>query len=143
MTLPIYIPLKDAARKYGLSMRELRKLAESDKIAAATLPDGDVIVNEIELKSPLKKEDLPEYKMHAHLKGEEIGMNEAARKYKIGTVTIYGWVKKGIISIIRREGQKVLINEADVAYCAEVYHSRGGSQGKRIFDRNGLPYKMA
>ena len=143
MTLPTYIPLKDAAKKYGLSMRELRKLAESGKIAAATLPDGDVIVNEIELKSPLKKEDLPEYKRYAHLKGEEIGMNEAARKYNIGPVTIYGWVKKGIISIIRREGQKVLINEADVAYCAEIYRSRGGSQGKRIFDRNGLPYKMA
>ena len=139
MTLPTYIPLKDAAKKYGLSMRELRKLAESGKIAAATLPDGDVILNEIELKSPLKKEELPEYKKHAHLRGIPIWISQAARKYGVPQPTISKWTKKGYIKIIGHDGQKVLIDSADMAYCAEIYRTKQG-RGKWLFNPDGTPY---
>ena len=140
MTLPTYIPLKDAVKKYGVSIRELRRLAESGKIAAATLPDGDVIVSEAEVRQPLKKEDLPEYKKHAHLKGQGIGIAEAARKYSISFSTLQGWVSSGYIHRLGQTGQKVLIDEADIAYCVEIYRLKKGSRGKRLFNPDGTPY---
>ncbi len=36
---------------------------------------------------------------------------------------------------------KVLIDKVDIAYCAEIYHSRETKQGRRLFDSKGLPRK--
>jgi len=49
-------------------------------------------------------------------------------------------VKAGIIKQIGESGNKVLLDEADVAYCAGIYH-RFGKQGRKLFDEKGLPYK--
>ncbi|MCX7756085.1 MAG: hypothetical protein N2117_12720 [Anaerolineales bacterium] len=145
--LPTYLPLAEAARKYGLDEARLRTLAENGTIRAAMIGDT-IVVSESEVKNsgkPLRKEDLPEWKKHAHLKGVEIGLAEAAEKYEINPITIFGWFKKGVISELRRitglGGEKILLDEADVAYCAEVYKKVGGKQGKRVFDKHGLPYK--
>ncbi|NCP87627.1 hypothetical protein GW781_13380 [bacterium] len=76
----------------------------------------NLVVSEDDVRdeaAPLCKEDLPEYKLHAHLKGVEIGLAEAAEKYKMNTSTIFGWFQKGIISEIRRitalGGKKILL----------------------------------
>ena len=192
MTLPTYIPLDEAARRLGIPSAQLRLLAESGKIEAAQLPDGDVMVDENALKDTgelpryilledaverynldanrltraidegtivaisnpngdilvdeaqvealaLGKEHLPEYKKHAHLKGQPTWIGKASREYKVSPQTISNWVKKGYIRILGRDGQKVLIDSADVAYCAEIYHQRGG-QGKWLFNPDGTPY---
>lgn len=52
-TLPTYIPIADAARKYGYALDELKKMAQSGKINAVQLPDGDVIVSETSVKGNL------------------------------------------------------------------------------------------
>lgn len=138
--LPTFLPLPEAARKFGLEESRLHALVETGKIGAAVAM-GEVVVSEEEVRSQVtKKEDLPEYRQFSYLSNVAIGMGEASRKYKVGVVTIHGWVKKGIIAIIGREGQKVLIDEADVAYCANIYHKIGG-QGKRIFNSDGTPYQ--
>jgi hypothetical protein len=49
-------------------------------------------------------------------------------------------VKAGVIQQLGTAGNKVLLNEADVAYCAEIYH-RFDAQGRKLFDNNGMPYK--
>ena len=76
---------------------------------------------------------------YKHLEGQIIGIAEAGRKYGVPHPTISRWVKKGFIRIKGQDGQKMLVDESDVAYCAEVYNSRRG-QGKWVFDKNGLPY---
>ncbi len=49
----------------------------------------NVVVDEGEVaKTILRKEDLPEYKKYAHLKGKEIWVSEAARKYNLLHPTI-------------------------------------------------------
>ena len=144
MTLPLvptYIPIKDAAVKYGYGLLELKKMAQSGKINAVKLPDGDLVVSEDKLKDTLPKEKLPEYKKHKELAEQTIWVSKATRKYSISHPTINRWVSLGFIKKMGTQGNKVLLNAQDVAYCAEVYRLRGGGQGKRIFAKDGTPYK--
>jgi hypothetical protein len=85
------------------------------------------------------KESLPEYKRHSSLRGINISIGDASRKYKIPHPTISRWVKRGIIPLLGYRGNRTLIDEADIAYCSEIYHKRGGS-GKWIFNLDGTPY---
>jgi hypothetical protein len=137
--IPVYIPLEDAAKKYGYTLTDLKRLAQSGKIKAVQLPDGDMIVSENSVKGKRKKEDLPEYKKHLDLKGTGFGLRESAEKHGIPRSTLQGWVSKKIVAIIGREGRKILLDQADVSYCAEIYKAVGG-QGRRIFNDDGTPY---
>ena len=138
--LPRFVPLPKAAQQLAMTEDELRKLIDSGKIDAIALPDGDVAVSEEDMTEPLRKEDLPEYKKHKKLSGLGMGINEAANKYNIPFSTLRGWINKGYIDKVGRDGQKVLVDEQDVAYCAEIYEQRGGP-GKWLFNPDGTPYK--
>jgi predicted site-specific integrase-resolvase len=139
--LPRFVPLPKAAERLSMNEDELRRLVDSGKIDAIALPDGDVAVSEKDMTEPLRKEDLPEFKKFSHLESVEIGISEAARKYGIHQQTISRWVKRGIIKKLGRDGQKILISEQDVAYCAEIYETNGGgTQGVRLFSKDGTPY---
>ncbi len=144
--LPTFLPLPEAARKYGLDEARIRALVESGTIKAAMIGET-IVVQESEVQNsgkPLRKEDLPEWKKHAHLKGVEIGFTESAEKYGIRLSSLQRWFKRGIIAEVKREkglgGEKIYLDEADVAYCAEIYQNRGG-RGKWLFGEGGLPYK--
>ncbi|WP_041455027.1 hypothetical protein [Anaerolinea thermophila] len=145
LTLPTFIPLSEAARKYGLEEDRLRALVEKGKIRAGVVA-GEMVVSEEEVRGEaiqekgLRKEDLPEYQKHAEKRGRPIWILKAAEKYRVPFSTLRGWVAKGYIKVIGNEGKKVLLDEQDVAYCAEIYDQRRG-QGKWLFDDNGLPYK--
>jgi len=138
-TIPVYIPLEDAAKKYGYALIELKRLAQSGKINAAVLPDGDMVVSESSVKAKARKEDLPEYKKHAELANETIWVSKAARDYDIPHPTISRWTQLGYIRKMGKQGNKTLLNAQDMAYCAEVYNVRKG-KGKRIFNPDGTPY---
>jgi predicted site-specific integrase-resolvase len=142
MTLDRLLPLPEAARKFGLAEVKLRALIDKGTIRAGQLPTGEILVSEKDASAqkPTPKEELPEYQKYAHLKGVSIWLSEAARTYRIPLVTISQWVKKGVIKSLGMEGNKVLLDGADVAYCAEIYHRREG-QGKWLFNRDGTPYK--
>lgn len=146
VSLPVLIPLSEAARKYGLEERDLRDMVEKGKIRAGVTMNETIVVNEEDVlhqaieSQGLSKEDLPEYQMYAHLKGIGIGINEAAKEYRIPYVTIYQWMSSGIIKKLGRKGQKVLLDKADVAYCAEIYRQRG-IKGRKLFNSDGTPYK--
>jgi hypothetical protein len=120
----------------------LRALIDKGTIRAGQLSTGEIVVSEQDAlaQKPTLKEDLPEYQRHAHLKGVEIWVREAERKYGISTTTILKWVNAGYISRLSDDGYRTFIDEADVAYCAEIYNKRGG-QGKWLFNRDGTPYK--
>ncbi|WP_322508051.1 hypothetical protein [Anaerolinea sp.] len=139
--LPTFLPLSEAARKYGLDEARLRALIEKGKIRAGVIA-GEMVVSEDELRDQAvtRKEDLPEYKKNAHLRGVPIWIGEASRKYGIPDRTIINWVKRGFIRTLGQDKNRKLVDEADIAYCAEVYNQRKG-QGKWLFDDNGLPYK--
>ncbi len=140
VALPTLLPLPEAARKYGVSEARLKSLIDDGKIKAAMIGES-IVVSEDEAKAAVtRKEDLPEYKKNAHLKGVPIWIGEAERRYGIPNPTISVWVKRGLIKVLGHEKNRKLIDEADIAYCAEIYNQRKG-QGKWLFDKNGLPYK--
>lgn len=145
INLPTFIPLPDAASQTGLSVDKLTRLVEAGRIAAAQLPDGEIVVSrrDTDRAVPTPKEELPEYKKHAHLRGQVIGIGEAARRHEIPQPTISRWVKLGYIQKLGQQGQKLLIDAADAAYCAEIYRVRGGGQGRWLFNSDGTPYTPA
>jgi len=145
-TLPTFLPLSEAARKYGLDEAHLRQLVEKGKIRAGVVA-GEMVVSEEEVKERAerengngkKKEDLPEYSALKHLENIPISISEAEGKYGVPNPTIVRWIQKGYIRVIRTEGRKKLINERDIAYCAKIYEKNKG-QGRWVFSRNGTPY---
>ncbi len=132
--LPEYIPLAQAARRYGIPEETLKRAVESGTIRAVQLGE-EVAVREGDVeKIIIRREDFE------HLRGKSIWVMEAARKYGVPNPTISNWAKRGFIRILGREGRKTLLDEADVAYCAAVYKAKGGRRGKWIFDKHGKPY---
>lgn len=129
-----YLPLPTAARRLLLSEKDLLRLIRSGKINSATLSTGGFLVSEEEALAmllALPKEEWPQY--DPSIKGKGIGIAEAGRKYEIPNPTISRWLSKGYINQIGREGlQKILIDEADVAFCARLYRESPG-QGQRRF----------
>ena len=84
---------------------------------------------------PVRREDTPEYQAVAHLRGVGIGMRQAEEKYGVNNATLSRWVSRGLVNRISGEtmrGQRVMIDEADVAYCVEIYKKDPG-RGKRPF----------
>jgi hypothetical protein len=146
LTLPTYLPVAEAARKYGMSVRHLRALINDGTIKAAMVMnnlvvDEDEVRDKFAQQKTLRKEDLKEYKKFKYLAGQPIWLGEASRLYQIPQPTISRWVQMGIIKKLEPSGNKVMIDQADMAYCAEIYHSRQTKQGRRLFEKNGLPYK--
>lgn len=126
-----YITITDAARITHKSESEIQELINVGKIKAAKLINGALIVNMNTI--PTNREETEEYKTVAHLRGVGIGINQAAKKYGVNFVTIGGWVRRGLIRRLSGEtvrGQRVLIDEADIAYIAKIY-KRAPGQGKR------------
>ena len=141
-TLPSYISLNEAGRRLGLNPIHLQDLIRVGTLKAARIK-GETVVDEEkvdEIATQPKKEDLEEYKQFAHLKGEPISISESTRKYGISQRTLSRWANAKYIERLNSDGYRVYLSEQDVAYCATVYEERKG-QGKRIFNKDGTPYK--
>lgn len=134
-----YIPLPEAAQIMRLSEFDLFTMVQVGRIKGAKLPTGGVIVSEEDVYASLPREERPEYKQFSHLVGKQISIREASRKYEISSKTISRWADKGYIKKITEIGNKVMIDEADIAYCAMIYKENSG-QGKWIFNPDGTPY---
>lgn len=95
-----------------------------------------------------QREDHPLFLKHTFLRGVGIGINEASRKYDIPQPTISRWVKRGWIDLLGKDvtypqNRRLLIDECQMAYCAEVYHIKQAeerSQGRRLFNDDGTPF---
>jgi hypothetical protein len=111
-----------------LSARELKSLIERGIInVTMTTP------------IPTTRFETPEYKKVAHLRGNGIAISEAGRRYNIHPSNITRWRQRGLIDTVASKGNRILVDEADVAYCVSVRDARGPGQGIWLFDENGLP----
>jgi len=80
----------------------------------------------------------------AHLDGEGIGLERACEKYDLSAPSMYNWIEKGYVRVLKDRrgggrGIKRLLNEADVAYIAEVADIRGRVRGRDIITDEYLP----
>ena len=140
-SLPRYIPLAEALRRYKVSEEVLKEAIVSGKIRVAYI-DEEVTVAEQDVRELAKGQEVVVVRREdfEHLRGNKLGIAEAARKYGISQPTLSRWVQKGYVKRVGQSGQKILIDEADVAYATTIYKLKGGRQGMRIFDKEGRPY---
>jgi len=147
--LPTFITVSEAAQDLGVSESSLRRMIGAGTIKAAQI-SGETFVSESSVRKfhkqqpirqpgGVKKEELPEYKQYAHLRGIGIGVRQAGSKYTIPNQTIVRWAQRGFVQVLGTDKNKILLNEQDVAYCAEIYHARQG-RGKWLFRSDGTPY---
>lgn len=150
--IPTYLPLTEAAKKYGLSEAVLTQQIQAGKIEAVQLPTGELLVaaerngHQFKTKNEIISEEF------AHLQGHTISASEASRKYSkvfgvpISQPLFSRWVKANYIKVLGR-GYRLELDEAEVAYCAKVYAEKyreygGQMPGVRIFDDEGNPYRL-
>ena len=84
-----FIPLSEAARRMRVSVKETRAMISSGKIQGGVLPDGEMVVSEstIPTQKLPQKEDLPEYRKHAKLKGVGISKLKAIKMMQMSQVS--------------------------------------------------------
>jgi hypothetical protein len=143
LDIPTYLPLSEAADTYKLSENVLTQLIQTGKIEAVRLPSGELLVpasNGSDLRS---KHNVINQKFR-DLCGKPITVTEAAEKYDLHRDTVLEWKKREYITVLK-SGYRMELDEAEVAYCAEIYHQRqttGGTRGVPLLDENGLPYQL-
>ena len=162
-TLPVIVPISDAAREMGVDEATLRDMVKLGKIRAFVDPEGVMYVqmtqqgtlpvavaedtrqppDDINARlSRIRREDF------AHLEGVPITVSEAARKYGVSPQTLHNWIKKGYIVPIQKGVSKsfpTICNEAEVAYCVEIYRVRksfGTLFGVPLLKEDGTPYLL-
>ena len=140
VNLELFITPEQAASQLDVDPGTIFRMADQGKLRAAVMTDGTIGISQQSVNELLPKEALPEYRENAGLQGTPISINEAGRKYKLYTSTLTRWMQRGLIRRLGKDGRKTLLDEADVAYCARVYHLNSG-QGKWAFDEAGRPHK--
>jgi len=131
--MKIYKTLQDAAEKYNIEPERLQELVDQGEVRSGMLND-ELIVLEDDVRTYVAERDVTR-EQFKHLEGVEIGINQAAIKYRFTGVTIADWVKRGKIRLIRQRGNRKLINEADVAYARALADIKGLRSGRPLFGR--------
>jgi predicted site-specific integrase-resolvase len=143
--IPRYIPLSEAVRRYDLDAGVLTSLIEDGRIGAVKTNDNIVVAEEdvSQTQKTMARRDRL-WRRVRHLDGKPIGINEACDKYGFAPGSLYRWIKKDYIRVLKDQrgggrGRKRLVNEADVAYAAEVARIRGQTPGRAIFVSDYTP----
>ena len=150
-----FLPLEEAAAVTGYSVEYLQYRTEMGTILAGMMdnelmvavtqdnrlveiapapapePEGDDINARLR---QIRREDF------AHLEGQPITVSEAETRYNVQRRTLINWKTRGYIKVLK-DGYRMELNEADVAFCAAIYHVRRpyGSRAP-LLDEDGNPY---
>jgi predicted site-specific integrase-resolvase len=142
VSLPVYITLSEATRRYRVSRGALTRLVESGRVRAVKI-DGGIAVAEEDVKGARKRDAL--WERVRHLDGVPICVSEAAERYRLSTGSVTRWVKAGYIRVLRKgdpkggRGRKTHLNEADVAYAKLASEQRQSKPGGQVFTAEFLP----
>jgi hypothetical protein len=144
LDIPTYLPLSEAAQKFELSEQALTQLIQAGKIEAVRLSSGEVLVpaNNDPQKIRTKEQIIAE--KFGDLREQPITISEASERYKVLGRTIREWVSLDYIQVVDHS-YPVKIDEAEAAYCAEIFHERkaaGIRSGAPLLDEHGLPYEL-
>jgi len=138
--LPTYIPLNQAATRYGVNVAMLRRAVESGIMRAVKTPEGRILVADEDISEDVSVivETDPE------LKGNPIRVTEAAEKYGVSHANLSNWSRKGYIRVLEQAPKILLLDEGDVQHAVEIFRRakhrtgsfvRAGWVLKRTLDR--------
>lgn len=116
-----YIPVTEAIKRTNIPGSQLQAMAKSGKIKCVML-NNQILLRESDVMAQSPK--------NPDLTGASISIRNAARKYGITPSTISRWVARGLIRIVDQVGNKIMIDESDMAFMADYYKKRPGS-GRR------------
>ena len=145
--LDCVIPLPQAAKRMGMTVEALTRLVTSGKLKAMKTSSGEVVVPESETQSAITHEQFK------HLRGKRITVGQAAQPgprdskkneggYDVPDDTIRIWVARGYVKVLE-SGYGMKLDEADVAYCAAIYHQHKSSGSRApLLDKDGHPYVL-
>ncbi len=144
--LPQYIPLAEAARRYGIPEETLKRAVESGTIRAVQLGE-EVAVAEQDIQSVSIDRDAL-WQQASKWEGQVIGIEEAQELYGLNKQSIYRWIAKGYIRVVKDirgggRGRKRLLNKADVVYIALLKEKLGTRRGRRLLTPETLPPHIA
>ena len=134
-----YVTIDQAVKQYDLTKDELDKLIRSKKIRTDLLDDEFTILRQIDV-ARASAEKYVHRESFKHLENVPIAMSDASLKYQIKLVTIQNWRRNGIIRELGGDPghkQRLLVNEADVAYIKAVSEITGITMGRSTLDQNG------
>jgi hypothetical protein len=145
LEVPTYLPLPEAARKYDISENLLTQLIQAGKIEAVRLSSGELLVSDNNDPQKIKTKEQIIAEKFGKLRERPITVSEASQKYRVPGSTIREWIPLEYVHIINSGGYPMKLDEAEVAYCAEIYHERkaaGIRSGAPLLDEDGLPYEL-
>ncbi len=122
--LPTFIPLKEAAIRYGLRREMLTRLVEDGKIRAAKM-NGEITVAEQDV-------NIRSIQLDEGLQRQPIRVTEAAERYGVSHANLSRWADAGYIQIIERRQKLLLLNEADVKLAADIFKQARRETGSSV-----------
>lgn len=129
-----YITRAEALTRYQLSEAKLNELIEAGIDSVLVVDGGQEIeaFYDDDLAAHTADRDIKPQNFD-HLRGNLLGFGEAARAYQLNHVTISRWVQQGQLAVKGRDGQKKLVDEAEVAYLATLGRAKNMRPGKKVF----------
>jgi len=116
--LETYVPLSQAAIQFGLAERALRRMVQDGMVRAIKLPGGEVAVSASDTANDSIVERITKDRS---LIGTPIRSMEAEKKYGVSAANLSHWTKAGYIRVLEREHKLLVLDEADVSFCAAVF----------------------
>jgi len=137
--LPTYIPLEEAAKRYGVPKTLLTAAIETGIIRAVKLQQdtGEKVVVAKEDAAQLAQKTVELTTSPTKPQPELVSLNEAARRLNLGLGVIYQWYKQGWLPAHGRGPNRVVYVDFHRAKAlALLRKKRGISKGKRLIPKN-------
>ncbi len=126
-----YMTFTKAVEQYNIESKKLQELVDQGEIRAALLED-ELIVLIDDVRAYVAERDVTRDQFK-HLENQPIILSEAARKYRFNTGSLWRWIGKDQIRILKRDGYRVFLNEADVAYARALADAKKLRSGQSLF----------
>lgn len=134
-----YISIRDITRALGLPSSVLKKKVKSGSIKAVMLDRKNRPHPANKTEPTLDEREVYINANFPELKGKEIWIAEAARKYEVAQPNLSRWADRGFIKKLGKFKNRILLDEADIAYCVAVSRDRSGTR-RWLFNDDGTPY---
>ncbi|RLC84524.1 MAG: hypothetical protein DRJ03_14090, partial [Chloroflexi bacterium] len=135
--------LTAASEKYDLPKKQLADWLKRGIIEGITTDRGEM-VSQTAIENNLPKDKIIQLR-YPELVGVPITLTEAQEKYNVNRATIFRWAKNNNYIRVLKNGYGMTLDEAEVAYCAEIYHrriERGIGTHTPLLDKTGKEYQL-
>ncbi len=128
--LPTYIPLNEAATRYGVNVAMLRYAVESGIMQAVRTPEGRILVADDDVS--VMEDVSVMVKTDPELKGNPIRVTAAAEKYEVSQANLSRWAKAGYLHVIERGPKVLILDESDVKLATDIFHQARHATGSFV-----------